>query len=86
MVPQLKKSLKGHKLSQQSPHHWWEDKSANYGFTHDCTKFFRSGAYLHTIEVKNMPSGNSKVGSSTKERFIHFDMVIRNDARETERN
>ena len=33
-----------------------------------------------------MPSRNSKVGSSTKERFIHFDLVIGKDARETEKN
>ena len=53
-----------------------KDKSANYRFIQDCTKFFKSWAYLHTIKVKNMLSGNPKVGSSTKERFIHFDLVI----------
>ena len=69
---------------QENPHQWWE--SANLGFTHDCTKFFKSGPYLHTIEVKNMLSGNPKVGSGMKKRFIHFDLVVRKDAKETEGN
>jgi len=63
-----------------------KDKSANFELAHDCIKSFKSGAYLHTVEVKNMLSGNPKVGSSMKERFIHFDLVIWKDARETERN
>ena len=63
-----------------------KDKSANFRFSHDCIKFFKSGAYLHTIKMKNMPSGNPKVGSSMKERFIHFDLVICKDAREIESN
>ena len=63
-----------------------KDKSVNFGFTHDCTKFIKSGTYLHTVKVKSMPSRNPKVGSSTKERFIHLDLVIKKDVRETERN
>ena len=43
------------------------------------------GAYFYTIEVKNMPSRNPKVGSSTKERFIHLNLMILADAREIER-
>ena len=33
-----------------------------------------------------MLNGNPKVGNSIKERFIHFDLVVWKDARETERN
>ena len=62
-----------------------KDKSANFGFAYDCTKFFKSEAYLHTVEVKNMLSRNPKVGSSTKERFIYLDLVIWKDVRETKR-
>lgn len=54
-----------------------KDKSANFMLPHDCTKFLKGGTYLHTVEVKNMLSGNLKVGSSTKERFIHFELVIK---------
>ena len=72
--------------ARRSPTNGGKDKSANFEFNHDCTKFFKNGAYLHTIEVKNTSSGNPKVGSFTKERFIHFDLVIWKDTRETERN
>ena len=33
-----------------------------------------------------MTSRNLKVGSSTNKRFIHFDLVIGNDAREAKRD
>lgn len=36
--------------------------------------------------MKNMPSKNPKVGNSTKKRFIHLDLVIWEDTRETEGN
>ena len=74
------KSLdKGKKM----PTNGGKNKSANFGFTCNCIKFFKSGGYLHNIEVKNMSSRNPKVGNSTKERFFHFDLVIGKGARET---
>ena len=55
-------------------------------FTHDCTKFLKRGAYLHIIKVKDMSSRNPKFGSSMKERFIHLDLVIWKDARNSKKN
>jgi len=57
--------------------------SVNFGFTHDCTKLFKSGAYLYTIKVKNMSSRDPKVGNNTKERFIYFNLMKWKDASET---
>ena len=68
------------------PTHGRKDKSVNFKFTYDCAKLFKSGAYLYTFEVKNMSRRDPKVGSSTKERFIYFDLMIWKDARETERS
>ena len=68
------------------PTHGRKDEVAHFGFTHDCTKLLKSGAYLYIIEVENMLSRDPMVGSSTKERFIHFDLLIWKDTRETKRN
>lgn len=64
------------------PTHGRKDKSVNFGFTHDYTKLFKSGAYLYTAKDENMPSRDPKVSSSTKERFIYFDLIIWKVARE----
>ena len=57
---------------KQIPTNSRKDKSANFELAHNCIKSFKSGAYLHTVEVKNMLSGNPKVGSSMEERFVHL--------------
>ena len=63
-----------------------KDESANIKFAHNCTKLFNSGSYFHIIELENMPSRNPKVGSNTKKKFIHFDLVVKKDARKAERD
>lgn len=68
------------------PTHGRKDKSVNFGFTHDYTKLFKSGAYLYTAKDENMPSRDPKVSSSTKERFIYFDLIIWKVAREAKRS
>ena len=56
--------------------HGRKDKVVHRRFTHDYTKLLKSGAYLYTIELKNMPSRDLIVGSSTKKQFIHLDLMI----------
>ena len=63
-----------------------KDESANIKFTHNCTKLFNSGSYFHIIELENMPSRNPKVGSNMKKKFIHFDLVVKKDARKAKRD
>ena len=45
-------------------------------FTDDCTKLLKSGAYLYIAKLKNIPSRDPIVGSSTKKRFIHLDLMV----------
>ena len=43
-----------------------KDESTNIKFAHDCTKFFKSKAYFHTIELENMLSKDPKLSDSHK--------------------
>ena len=63
-----------------------KNESTNVRFTQDCTKFFKSGAYFHTVELENMPSRDSKLSGSMKKRLIYFDLMIGRDARKAKRD
>ena len=63
-----------------------KNESTNVRFTHNCTRFFKSEAYFHTIELKNMSSRDPKLSGYTQKRLIHFDLMIGREARETERD
>ena len=65
------------------PAHDREDEIINLLFTHDGTKLFNSGAKFYSIEAKNMPRRNPIVGSSTKKRLIHPNLMIWEDTRKT---
>ena len=66
--------------------HGRKDKVIHQRFTHDCTKLLKSGVYLYTIELKNMSSRDPIVDSSMKKTFIHLDLMVWKNARETIRN
>ena len=38
-----------------------KNKSTNIKFAHDCTKFFKSEAYFHTIELEDMLGRDPKL-------------------------
>ena len=63
-----------------------KNESTNVRFAHDCTNFFKSRAKFHTIELEDMPSWDPKFSRSTKERFIHFYLMVGKDAREDKRD
>ena len=63
-----------------------KDKVVHRRFTHDCTELLKSGAYLYTVELKNMLSRDPIIGSSTNKRFTHLDLMVWKNARETIRN
>ena len=63
-----------------------KNESTNVGFTYDRIKFFKSRAQFHTIEFESISSWDPKFSSSMKERFIHFDLMVGKDSRETKRD
>ena len=56
--------------------HGRKDKVVHQRFTYDCTKLLKNGAYLYTVELKNMPSRDPIVGNNMKKRFIHLDLMV----------
>lgn len=65
--------------------HGRKDKVVHRRFTYDCTIFLKSGAYLYTVELEDVSNRDPIIGSSTKE-FIHLNLMIWKNARETIRN
>ena len=63
-----------------------KDKIINLWFTHDANKFLDSRALFYFIEAKYMLRMNPIVGSSTKKRLIHPNLMVREDARKAIRS
>ena len=61
--------------------HGRKDKVVHWRFTHDRTKLLKSGAYLYTVELKNMSSRDPIIGINMKKRFTYLDLMVWKNAR-----